>query len=190
MMQFRGPRTVQVGSGPNFRKFFSSVYSGLKPLFSSAVSALKGSAKEAGKDILFNFGQKDFGDLIRGAGTTFVDDLRNRAVSKINRTGQQTGSGYGRGYYKRGVNVDRDLFGVNPYTYSGANRRARSIKGGKRKVSKKTIKRRRKPKTKRKRSVQVGKGKRRRTVKKKARKTIKKVSKRRSKKIRQLDIFS
>lgn len=78
-------------------------------MFSSAISALKGSAKEAGKDILYNFGQKDFGDLIRGAGTTFVDDLRNRAVSKINKTGQ-SGSGYGRPYglYKRGVNIDRD----------------------------------------------------------------------------------
>lgn len=187
MMLYRGPRTVQVGGGPNFRKFFSSVYSGIRPLFSSAISALKGSAQAAGRDIVSNFGQKDFGDLIRGAGSTFVDDLRDRAVAKINRTGQ-SGSGYRRSMisYKRGVNPSMDLFGVNRSPYSVIKRQPR-----KRKISKKSIKIKRRTKRrpkKRKASVQIGKGKRRRKTKRTKKTTVKR--RRKQPKNRQLDIFS
>lgn len=69
---YRQPQFIQIGSGPNFRNFSSSVYSGLRPLFSSAFSALKGSAKHAGLAALENFKEgKDLEFLVKNLGETF-----------------------------------------------------------------------------------------------------------------------
>lgn len=205
LVVYRGPRVVQVGSGPNFRQFFSSVYSGLRPLFSSAIAALKGSAQEAGKNLLYNFGQKDFPDLLRGAGQTFVDDLRDRAVGKINRMGQ-TGSGYGNSkfLYKGQRPFNPNLFGVNPSTFAATGalsrfkRKTKSRTKKRKSISKKSItigRRKRKlggvratQRINRRYIKQTGQGKRQKKHKKIKRVGGKKKRNRRLKQ-RQLDIF-
>lgn len=213
---YRGPRFVQAGSGPNFRKFFTSVYSGIRPLLSSAWSAVKGSAKEAGLKAVDNFfNGNDLEDIIRSGGKMFVNNLRDRAVNKIDRLG--SGGQYGSGFPLRPMLYKHNKsFVVNPFALNSA--RVLAVRKQRGKIKKKefgkikSIKRRKKSsrrklrknpiafksnvstvlRKKRKRGKQIGSGKKRVKRVKKKNKSVKstKRQRKRSKVIRQLDIFS
>lgn len=97
--QVRLPRVYQRGNGVG--GFFSSIWRFLQPMLKSGTNFLKTELSETGIDMLRGINeQKPIKEILRNRSVKAVDNLRDKAINKIN---EMTGSGLNRKRKNRGA---------------------------------------------------------------------------------------
>lgn len=87
---YHGQRHIQRGCG--IGNFFSGLYRYLKPIILSGVDALKDQSLTTGRAIIKDLGNKPIQDILKEQGSAAIDNLAEKAISKIKRK-IQGGSG-------------------------------------------------------------------------------------------------